>query len=203
MALALRKKNSNRGTVGLDLDGEFIAAVQTSPDGISRAVSAELPPGVITDGEVTDVPALSDALREFFKVNGLPRRVRLGVSNQQIVVRHLELPKIEDPEELAVAVRFQAAEAIPMPLDEVVLDHQVIGESITTEGAARLRIVVVAARESMVARVVEAVPAPGPRPPGLDPNAFALRRAPALPPPPAQPARRYCPLARGTDPPPP
>ena len=62
MAIALGKKNNNRGIVGLDLDGEFIAAVQTSSDGISRAVSAELPPGVITDGEVTDVPALSDAL---------------------------------------------------------------------------------------------------------------------------------------------
>src|SRR3982751_5228910 len=112
MALALGKKNTNRGIVGLDLDGEFIAAVQTSADGISRAVSAELPPGVITDGEVTDVPALSDALRDFFKVNGLPRRVRLGVSNQQIVVRHLELPKIEDQREREAAVRFQAAEAL-------------------------------------------------------------------------------------------
>src|SRR3954452_19440366 len=134
MALSLGKKNTNRGIVGLDLDGEFIAAVQTSPDGISRAVSAELAPGVITDGEVTDVEALADALREFFKKHDLPRRVRLGVSNQQIVVRHLELPRIEDPEELATAVRFQASEAIAMPLDEVVLDHQVIGETVTPDG---------------------------------------------------------------------
>src|SRR4051794_41948896 len=94
MALSLGK-NNNRGIVGLDLDGEFIAAVQTSPDGISRAVSAEPPPGVITAAEGTDVPALSDALRGVFKDNDLPRRVRLGVSDQQIEVRHLELPKIK------------------------------------------------------------------------------------------------------------
>src|SRR3954465_6997164 len=199
MALALGKKHNNRGIVGLDLDGEFIAAVQTSPDGISRAVSAELPPGGITDGEVTDVPALSDVLRAFFKANGLPRPARLGVSNQQIVVRHLELPKIEDPEELAVAVRFQAAEAIPMPLDEVVLDHQVIGESITTEGAARLRIVVVAARESMVARVVEAVRAAGLRPEGIDLNAFALVRTLALPADTTETSRVYCHLGGVTN----
>src|SRR3954453_10748366 len=87
MAIALGKKNNNRGIVGLDLDGEFIAAVQTSSDGISRAVSAELPPGVITEGEVTDVPALSDALREFFKTHGLRRQVRPGVSNPQIARR--------------------------------------------------------------------------------------------------------------------
>lgn len=79
MAIALPKipkkqKTGNRGIVGLDLDGEFIAAVQTSADGISRAVSEELAPGVITDGEVTDVPALADQLREFFKKHSLPRR---------------------------------------------------------------------------------------------------------------------------------
>ena len=49
MAIALpKKKNSgNRGIVGLDLDGEFIAAVQTSSDGIGRAVSEELAPGLL------------------------------------------------------------------------------------------------------------------------------------------------------------
>src|SRR5690242_4489263 len=103
MGLALRK-NSNRGFVGLDLDGQFLAAVQASGDDIACAVSTELAPGIITDGEVTDVAALAEALKDFFKTNGLPRRVRLGVSNQQIVVRHLELPRIEDPAELAAAV---------------------------------------------------------------------------------------------------
>src|SRR3954452_24861568 len=199
MAIALGKKNNNRGIVGLDLDGEFIAAVQTSHDGISRAVSAELPPGVITDGEVTDVPALSDALRDFFKTHGLPRRLRLRVSPQQIVRRPLELPKIGDPEELAVAVRFQAAEAIAMPLDEVVLDHQVIGETVTPEGAARLRIVVVAARESMGSRVVGAVRGAGLRPEGIDLNAFPLVRTLSLPPASAESARVYCHLAGVTN----
>jgi hypothetical protein len=61
MALALRK-NNNRAPVGLDLDGAFIAAVQTNGDGIERAASMELAPGVIRDGEVADVAALSDAL---------------------------------------------------------------------------------------------------------------------------------------------
>jgi type IV pilus assembly protein PilM len=198
MALALRK-NSNRGIVGLDLDGQFLAAIQLTGDGVTRAVSAELPPGVITDGEVTDVAALSDALKDFFKLHNLPRRVRLGVSNQQIVVRHLELPKIEDEQELAAAVRFQASEAIAMPLDEVVLDHQVIGETITPEGIARLRVVVVAARESMVARVVEAVRAAGLRPEGIDLNAFALVRTLSLPTDSTESSRVYCHLGGVTN----
>src|SRR4051794_38906992 len=198
MALG-KRNNTNRGIVGLDLDGQFLAAVQASSDNVNRAISVDLPPGVITDGEVTDVEALSEALRDFFKKHDLPRRVRLGVSNQQIVVRHLELPRIENPDELATAVRFQASEAIAMPLDEVVLDHQVIGETVTPDGTVRLRVVVVAAREAMISRVVDAVRGAGLRPEGIDLNAFALVRTLSLPADSAESARVYCHLAGVTN----
>jgi type IV pilus assembly protein PilM len=198
MGLTLRN-NSNRGVVGLDIDGAFLAAVQTSGSGMARAASAELAPGVITDGEVTDVAALSEALKDFFKANSLPRRVRLGVGNQQIVVRQLELPKIENPDELAAAVRFQASEAIAMPLDEVVLDYQVVGEYVTPDGMARLRLIVVAARESMIARVVDAVRGAGLRPEGIDLNAFALVRTLSLPSDSAENSRVYCHLGGVTN----
>ena len=194
MALALRKTN-NRAPVGLDLDGAFLAAVQTSGDGIDRAVSTELAPGVIRDGEVADVAALSEALKDFFKEYQLPKRVRLGVSNQQIVVRQLDLPKIDNDNERAAAVRFQAAEAIAMPLEEVVLDHQVIGETISPEGAARQRVVVVAAREAMIARVIEAVKGAGLKAEAIDLDAFALVRALATASAPDDSARVYCHLA--------
>src|ERR671935_915945 len=180
MALTLGKKNP-RGSVGLDLDGGFVAAVQAQDGRISRAASAELPAGVITDGEVTDVEGLSAALKDFFSGSGLPNRVRLGVSNQQIVVRHLELPVIEEPSELAAAVRFQAAEAIAMPLDEAVLDYQVVGQATSAEGSPRLRVVVVAARQAMIERFVQGVRGAGLKPEGIDLNAFALVRALAKP----------------------
>ena len=176
MALTLGKKNP-RGSVGLDLDGAFVAAVQAQDGRISRAASMELPSGVITDGEVSDVERLTESLKTFFKENDLPTRVRLGVSNQQIVVRHLELPLIEEEAELAAAVRFQAAEAIAMPLDEAVLDYQVVGQATSAEGSPRVRVVVVAARQAMIERFVEGVRGAGLKPEGIDLNAFALVRA--------------------------
>jgi type IV pilus assembly protein PilM len=180
MALTLARKNP-RGSVGLDLDGAFVAAVQTSSGRISRAASLDLPSGLITDGEVTDVEGLASSLKSFFKENGLPNRVRLGVSNQQIVVRHLDLPYIQKEEELSAAVRFQAAEAIAMPLDEAVLDFQVVGERESLEGSKRLRVVVVAARKAMIERFVDSVRGAGLKPEGIDLNAFALVRALAKP----------------------
>lgn len=170
-------KRSSRTPVGLDIDSAFLAAVQIHDGVVGRAVSTELDPGIVNDGEVVDAGALSDRLKRFFKANELPRRVRIGVSNQQIVVRHLDVPKLEDPEALDAAIRFQAAEAIAMPLDEAVLDHHVVGEAISPEGSPTLRAVVVAARSSMIDRFIDAVRGAGLRPEGIDLSAFALVRS--------------------------
>ena len=169
--------NGPRGSVGLDLDGEFLAAVTVADGRIQSAVSSELPKGVMQDGEVVDPEALGHVLKEIFRAGALPRDVRLGVANQQIVVRQLELPKIDEDKDLEAAVRFQASEAIAMPLNEVVLDFHRVGDGVDAEGNPRTNVVVVAARESMIERLVEAVRAAGLRPVGIDLNAFALVRA--------------------------
>jgi type IV pilus assembly protein PilM len=191
---------SPRGVLGLDLDPSFMAAVEVTGRAITRAVSHELPAGLIVDGEVSDPAGLSEALRDFFKAHGLPRAVRLGISNRQIVVRQIELPRIDDPREQAAAVRFQSAEAIAMPLDEAVLDFQPVGETVSPEGIARTRYVVVAARAAMVERLVEAVRGAGLRPLGIDLDAFALVRA-LIPPAAAgdDAARVYCHLGGVTN----
>ena len=169
-----RKRSS--ASVGLDIDGRFLAAVTVDDHSVGRVVSHELAAGVTEDGEVRDDAALTQALKDMFKTHDLPKKVRLGISNSQIVVRHLEMPLIEDDKERDAAVRFQASEAIAMPLDEAVLDYQPIGASQGTDGTVRQRIMVVAARESMVSRIVAAVKAAGLKPESVDLDAFALVR---------------------------
>jgi type IV pilus assembly protein PilM len=190
MAISLRR-NSDGGTVGLDIDGRFLAAAQVRDGKLTSAVSAELPAGVLADGEVADRAALTAALKDFVSANKLPRRVQLGVANQQIVVRVIDLPRIDDDSERDAALRFQAAEAIAMPLDEAVLDHQIAGYSTTGEGGQRMQVVVVAARRSMIEEYLAAAKDAGLKAEGIDLDAFALVRmlaetdgssdAPALP----------------------
>jgi type IV pilus assembly protein PilM len=175
MALSLRK-NSERGSVGLDIDGRYLAAAQVEAGRVVRCASLDLPEGVVSDGEVTDADALADALKSFAGDAGLPKNVRLGVANQQIVVRVIELPRIEDPKQREAAVRFQAAEAIAMPLDEAVLDHQVAGYTEDPDGTPRMQIVLVAARRSMVESLLHAVKGAGLKADGVDLDAFALVR---------------------------
>ena len=171
------RNSSPRGTVGLDVDGGYVAAVQASGGRLQQAASMELPPGLVTDGEVSDASGLTAILKDFFKANNLPKTVRLGVANEQIVVRQMELPRIEDAAELDAAVRFQAAEAIAMPLEDAVLDYQVAAYTQGEDGGARMQVVVVAARLSMVTELVSAIRGAGLRPEGVDLDAFALVRA--------------------------
>jgi len=175
VALSLRK-NSDGGTFGLDIDGRFLAAAQVRDGRLTSVASAELPAGVLVDGEVADREALTTALKEFVSDNKLPRRVQLGVSNQQIVVRVLDLPRIDNDGERDAALRFQAAEAIAMPLDEAVLDHQIAGYTNGDDGTERMQVVVVAARRTMIEAYLEAVKDAGLKADGIDLDAFALVR---------------------------
>jgi type IV pilus assembly protein PilM len=176
MAFSLRK-NSERGVVGLDIDGRYLAAAQVDSGRVVRGASLELPGGLVRDGEVVDRDGLADALKSFINEAGLPKSVRLGVANQQIVVRVVELPRIEDPKERDAAVHFQAADAIAMPLDEAVLDYHVAGYAEALDGSSRMQVVLVAARRSMIDALLEAARKAGLRPESIDLDAFALVRA--------------------------
>src|SRR5947207_3017664 len=199
MALRLGK-SSSRSSVGLDLGGSYLAAVSVANGVIEEAASADMPPGIVRDGEVEDVDGLAQVLRDFMKQHNFGKSVWLGVANQQIAVRSLDIPPIEDPDERAAAVRFQASEAVAMPLDEAILDYQVIGQATTPEGVGSMRVIVVAAREPMIMRLVDAIRGAGLKAEGIDLSAFALMRviAPENEPEPAN-ARVYCHLAGVTN----
>ena len=163
--------------MGLDIDGRYLAAAGVESGRVSQAASADLEPGLLSEGEVQDPAALASALKSFFSAHELPKSVRLGVSNRQIVVRQIELPWLDDAEQRDAAIRFQAADAIAMPLEEAVFDYQVARRPEAVDGSSRMQVIVVAARRSMIDGFVEAARGAGLKPQGIDLNAFALVRA--------------------------
>src|SRR5437764_15336945 len=111
-------RSVGKTVVGLDIEPGYVAAVETKAGqvAIERAASAPLAPGVVREGEVADVETLAAVLKNLFAEHKLPRKVRLGVANQRIVMRMIDLPPMKDNKEIASAIRFQAQEHIPMPL---------------------------------------------------------------------------------------
>jgi type IV pilus assembly protein PilM len=170
--------NAAKTVVGVDIEPGYVAAVESRAGQVSvdRAATAPLSPGVVKDGEVADVEALAGALRQLFSEHKLGRQVRLGVANQKIVMRTVDLPPMKDEKQITSAVRFQAQDHIPMPLDQAVLQHHLVGLVETAEGP-RTRVVLVAARRDMIESLLEVTRRAGLRAQGIDLSAFAMIRA--------------------------
>jgi type IV pilus assembly protein PilM len=165
--------------VGLDIEPGLVAAVKARVNGsicAERAAALPLDADTVREGEVVDVDALTEALRELFANTALGKRVRVGIANQRTVMRTIDLPPVTDRKELAAAVRFQAQDQVPMPLSNAVLDFHPLG-IVDTPAGARQRVVLVAAQRDMVERLLSAVRRAGLTPEGVDLSAFALIRS--------------------------
>jgi len=172
-----RESNGAGAVVGLDIEAGSIAASELGNGTAGRTAIAPLPKGAFADGEIKDGEALTGALKSLFAESKLGRSVRLGVANQSVVVRTLRLPLIEDETELDTAIRFQADDQIPMPLEQAVLDHRVLRRQAGAEGERQMDVLVVAARRDMISSLLEALLAAGLDPRGIDLSAFGMIRA--------------------------
>jgi type IV pilus assembly protein PilM len=179
-SFTLTKKQTGP-VVGLDIEAGSIAAAEVAANGtlqVTASAVGPLGPGAFHEGEVLDADTLASTLKSFFAEHKLAKRVRLGIGNQRLVVRSMRLPAIEDPKEMEAAVRFQAQEQMPMPLDQAVLEHQVVGGVPAEEGgAAQVDVVVIAARREMIASFLEPIRSAGLDPVGIDLAAFGMIRA--------------------------
>jgi len=173
------RRREDKSIVGLEMDPSHLAAAQVAVNGklsVIKGAVAELRPGVLRDGEVADPVALTEALRTLFAENELPTQVRLGIANQRIVVRTLDVPLMDDPKLLEELVRSEAPDHIPVPMDEAILDFQSLG-TVETPAGPRTRVVIVAVRRDMVERMVASAHEAGLDVVGIDLSAFAMVRA--------------------------
>ena len=167
--------------VGLKIGASQLAAARVSVNGaveVLQVARGPLAPGLVAGGEVRDVPGLAAELKSFFKTHKLPgRAVRIGIANNRIGVRTIELSGISNAKQLSNAVRFRAQEALPIPIDDAVLDFQVLSEGRDHAGAPTQRVLLVVAYRDLVDGYARACKQAGLRLVGVDLEAFALLRA--------------------------
>ena len=146
--------------VGLDIGTDYIRAAQLKPSGSGFVVTAYgsvgVPFGAVVEGEIVDPEAVAGALRELWKHSGLRvKDTAIGVSNQKVVVRLIDLPYMER-DELAGAIQYQAQDYIPIPIEEAIIDFQIIGDYMTPADEHMMEVMLVAAHRDMIGAVVAA-----------------------------------------------
>ncbi len=165
--------------IGLDVGSTAVRAAELaegSPPTVIRAAQVPLPAGAVENGEVREVEAVSEGLRELWTRGGFKsRKVWMGVGNQRVVVREIALPAMPE-KELRQSLGFQVQEFIPMPVDEAVLDYHLI-EELEVDGRQMLRLLLVAAQKAMVDTLVTSATNAKLEPMGLDLVPFAMVRA--------------------------
>ena len=176
-----RGPSRHKRLVGLKIGASQLAAARVVNNGFPELVQiarGSLEPGIIVGGELREPDALAEALKRFFRANKLPRQgVRLGIASNRIGVRIFDIGGIDDPKQLDNAIRFRAQETLPIPLEEAVLDYQILGEVVDAEGARVRHILLIIAYRDLVDRYVAACKKAGIKLAGIDLEAFALLRA--------------------------
>src|SRR6266511_4253218 len=175
-----RRPSHHKRLVGLKIGASQLAAARVVNNGSPELVQLAregLDPGIIVGGELREPDALTEALKRFFRANKLPKQnVRLGIASNRIGVRTFEIGGIDDPKQLENAIRFRAQETLPIPLEEAVLDYQIIGESLDGEGGQVSRVLLVVAYRELVDLYMTIFKKDFLKLAGIDLEAFALLR---------------------------
>ncbi|OFW57123.1 MAG: hypothetical protein A2133_08770 [Actinobacteria bacterium RBG_16_64_13] len=169
------------GQLALDIGGSSLVGLEVIGSSgrlrLRGCYEWPLTEGLVADGEIVDVDLLARELKAFanqHKLRGRP--VQLALSNQKVIVRNIDMPEMTE-DELRGAIEFQAQDYIPIPVDEAVLDFQVIGRYVNPEGVSRQQVVLVAAQKAMVSMFSAAIKAAGMKVAGIDVSSMALVRA--------------------------
>jgi type IV pilus assembly protein PilM len=160
-----------RRLIGLDIGTNAVRVAElelSDPPRLTSFGQVALPPGAMRDGEVIDPSAVTAAIQRLWKELSLKKApVRIGVASPRVLVRTVDLPTMSD-DELAGALQFQAQDLIPIPLEDAVLDFQVLESLPTPEPVGDAppaqpmsRVLLAAAHKDLILNLTGAVRAAG------------------------------------------
>jgi type IV pilus assembly protein PilM len=168
-------------SVGLDIGTSAVRAAQVVSTKGGFALTGfgqvALPPGAMADGEIRDPGPVSEAIAQLWKrAKFRSKRAVIGVANQRVVVRQVDLPFLEE-KEFRSSLKFQVADHIPMPVETAELDFKIIEDYVTQDQDHMMRVLLVAAATEMVESFLGCVSAAGIQPAGVDLAPFAVARS--------------------------
>ena len=108
--------------VGLDIGTSGVRAAElTLGKGaatLERFGQVALPEGAVRDGEVVDVAAVAAAVKQLWaQAKFSTKKVVVGVANQKVVVRQVDLPWLP-LDELKKSLAYQVQDFIPLPVEQ-------------------------------------------------------------------------------------
>lgn len=168
---------------GLDLSDLSIKVLRMESEGklhrISGYSSAMLPVGSVIDGEIMKPEIVIDVMRKLMENPTMKkmhtRKVMCSLPETKAFLRVIALPKM-DQKEASEAIQWEIEANIPLTLDQVYYDWQILDNTLTAE-EGKMNVLVVVVARSVVDQFVEVLEAAGLEVVGLETESIAQARS--------------------------
>lgn len=119
--------------IGLDIGSHTIKLIEMERDkdvlSLRSAGSAPTPANALSSNLPADQKAVASAIRQLMKDTGAKSQdVALALPESQVFTRVIEVPHLS-ARELSSAIRWEAEQYIPLPLDQVNMDFSILRDS--------------------------------------------------------------------------
>lgn len=178
MALNLLQKKPD--AIGVEIGTSAIKVVVLkagSPPSLLHAVMVPTPTGAVRDGMVIEPQLVANELKALLAAHKISnKQVVVPVPNQSAISRNIMVPRMPY-KELKEAIRYQAEQYIPYPIDEVQLDFAMLEDPDVEGEGDQMEVLIAAASSESVARVLEVMTLAGLEPVVVELKSFAALRA--------------------------
>lgn len=169
---------------GLDIGSHSLKVAQVERRGktanlIAFGSTATPPPGLLSESE-SDLTAVAEAIKRLHQDAKIStKNVAVALPEDQVFTRVVTTPKLSD-EELRAALKWEAERFIPIPLEEVSYDYQVVGQT-KEDQREKLEILIVAAPKRLIEKITKILKVADLTPVSLETEVVALSRSLIVP----------------------
>lgn len=175
--------NKEADIFGLDLSDLSIKIIKLVDDGsheyVASYAAVALTGGSIVDGEIMQKDQVVAAIKKAISIASpeklKTKKVICSLPETKAFLRIVSIPNMSD-DELNEAVKWEMEANIPLPLDQVYYDWQVIPDTILSE-KNRTNMLVVAIAKSVVDQNIEVLELAGLQPVGLEIESLSQARS--------------------------
>jgi len=167
--------------IGLEISNSAVRVAEVTFSGgrpkLVNLGQVRLAPRAVVDGAIADVPAVTSAITKCLQEGDFSaKEVHLGIAGLRAITRELDMPHVPDAE-LDAAVRLQALDVIPFPVDKTLMSARPLEEFTGPDGTPLRRVLLAAAHRDLVEPLLEAVAAAGLTPISVDLTSTAMIRS--------------------------
>lgn len=175
--------NSGNSVFGLDLSDLSTKVVKIDNDGtydfVTSYASVPMPTGCISDGEIKKDDAVVETIKKAIAISQ-PQKIKTkkvicSLPETKAFLRIISLPQMEQSE-IKEAVKWEMEANIPLPLDQVYYDWQMLPSDLFLE-KNKITLLVVAIAKSVVDKTIEILEKAGLEPVGLEIESIAQARS--------------------------